>query len=274
MAREPERGVPDGPPAGAGADRHRGAGRARIAPAADIEAVLRDLGPRLDAAANEWTRAWWERYLKGAVPFRGAPMAEIRRVMHELWEDRELAALPAERQVEIALRLFVEPYSEDKLTGVLALAERLLGHLTLADVPRLARPFAEGDIDDWSTCDWYCVKVLGPFIERAPDPRAAAEAVAAWRSAESLWQRRAAAVAFVNLAPRADDVFPGLARLILDVCASNVRDPARFSQTGVGWVLRELSRADPEAVAGFVRDHRHEMSREALRAATARLRGD
>ncbi len=136
------------------------------------------------------------------MPFRGAPMRAIRETVHALWRDHGLDALPPDRQIELALRLFAEPHSEDKLSGVLALAERLLGHLTVADVPRLARPFAAGHIDDWSTCDWYCVKVLGPFIERAPDRRAAAEAVAAWRSTESLWQRRAAAVAFVNLAPR------------------------------------------------------------------------
>ena len=154
---------------------------------------------------------------------------------------------------------------------MLALAERLLGHLEVADVPRLARPFAARHIDDWSTCDWYCVKVLGPFVERVPDRRAAAEAVAAWRAAESLWQRRAAAVAFANLARRGDEVFDGLTDLVLEVCASNVRDPARFSQTGVGWVLRELSRASPDAVAHFVSAHRDAMSREAIRSATSKL---
>ena len=198
-------------------------------------------------------------------------MAAIRKAVHELWRDRGLDALPPDQQIELALRLFREPYSEDKVSGVLVLAERLLEHLTVADVPRLARPFTEGHIEDWSTCDWYCVKVLGPFVERVSARRDAAEAIAAWRSAESLWQRRAAAVAFVNLAPRGDDVFPGFTQLVLDVCASNVRDPARFSQTSVGWVLRELSRAEPDAVAAFVSRHGDAMSREAFRAATARL---
>ncbi len=198
-------------------------------------------------------------------------MGEIRKVVHDFWPAHGLDALAPDRQIDFALRLFAEPYCEDKLSGVLALAERLLGHLSLADVPRLAQPFSEGHIDDWSTCDWYCVKVLGPFVERSPDRRAAAQAIAAWRSTDTLWQRRAAAVAFVDLAPRGEEVFQGFTRLVLDVCVSNVRDPARFSQTGVGWVLRELSHASPDSVADFVRDHRDAMSREALRSATARL---
>jgi 3-methyladenine DNA glycosylase AlkD len=208
------------------------------------------------------------------VPFRGTPMARIREAVHAAWRDNNLDALPVDRQIDLALRLFAEPYCEDKLSGVLALAERLLDRLTLADVPRLGRPFEDGHIGDWNTCDWYCVKVLGPFVERSSERPAAAAAIAAWRTAGSLWQRRAAAVAFVDLAPRGEELFGGFTRLVLDVCASNVRDPARFSQTSVGWLLRELSRADPDAVAGFVRDHRGAMSREALKAATARLPRD
>jgi 3-methyladenine DNA glycosylase AlkD len=240
--------------------------------ASDAERLVEDLARRLEAAADDRTREWWERYLKGAVPFRGVPMAGIRTAVRELWTDERVQALPRDRQIGLALRLFAEPYCEDKLAGVLALAEHLLDDLGLGDVPRLAAPFEDGHIADWNTCDWYCVKVLGPLVERAPDRRAAAEAIAGWRAATGLWQRRAAAVAFVNLAPRGDALFPGFVERVRSVCAANVRDPARFSQTGVGWVLRQLSRADPDAVAAFVRGHRADMSREALRSATAKLR--
>ena len=235
------------------------------------DAVVAALAHRLDATANERTRDWWERYLKGAVPFRGVAMAGVRRALHETWEEEGPAELPVRDQIELALQLFRGPYAEDKLVGVLALAERLLPELTVADVPRLARPFAEGSIDDWSTCDWYCVKVLGPLVEHSSDRRAAAEAIAAWRSSEPLWQRRAAAVAFVDLAPTGDAFYDGFVDLLLAVCAANVRDPARFSQTSVGWLLRELSQAARERVAAFVELHHDQMSAEARRAALAKL---
>ena len=235
------------------------------------ETVAEDLSRRLERAASARTREWWERYLKGAVPFRGAPMAAVRAAVHETWAEHGVDRAPRDEQIELALRLFSERFSEDKLAGVLVLGERLLPALTLADVPRLARPFADGSIADWSTCDWYCVKVLGPFVAAGDDRRERAEAIAAWRSAETLWQRRAAAVAFVNLAPRGEEFFAGFTALVLWVCAANVRDPARFSQTSVGWVLRELSRAEPQAVAAFVAAHAGEMSPEARRTATAKL---
>lgn len=59
------------------------------------------------------------------------------------------------------------------------LAEHLLDVLTVDHVPRLARPLASGQVSDWNTCDWYAVKVLGPFVLAEADRRARAEAIAA-----------------------------------------------------------------------------------------------
>ncbi len=115
------------------------------------------------------------------------------------------------------------------------------------------------------------MKVLGRFVDSGYDRRARAEAIAGWRTAATLWQRRAAAASFVNLAPQGERFFDGFPDLLLTVCAANVADPARFSQTSVGWLLRELSKADPGRVQEFVDEHRGRMSREALKAATARL---
>ena len=235
------------------------------------EPLSRAIADQLAAVADEKTRQWWERYLKGAVPFRGVSMATTRRIVHETWQTAGIDQLDPEVQIELALAQFAEPYCEDKLAGVLALGERLLGQLTLQHVPALARPFERRCIQDWSTCDWYCVKVLGPFVERGEDRRRRSEAIAGWRSAATLWQRRAAAVSFVNLAPQGERFFDGFTDLLLTVCASNVADPARFSQTSVGWLLRELSGGEPARVQEFVDEHRGSMSREALKAATTRL---
>ena len=72
----------------------------------------------------------------------------------------------------------------------------------------------------------------------------------------------------MNLAPRGRAFYREFPELLLTMCETNVRDPARFSQTGAAWVLRELSRAEPELVARFVEQHASEMSREAWRRAT------
>ena len=45
----------------------------------------------------------------------------------------------------------------------------------------------------------------------------------------------------------------------------------RYDQTAVGWILRELSRAEPVRVEQFFRRHALLMSRECARFALARL---
>ena len=121
-------------------------------------------------------------------------------------------------------------------------------------------------------CDWYATKALHGFVAGGgPELQARAEAVAGWSTAPSLWQRRAAVVAFVRLAGRTPRPFAHFTDLLLDACAANLVSQDRFAHTGPGWLLRELSRVEPDRVAAFVRDH-PELSKEATRMATARLR--
>lgn len=165
-------------------------------------------------------------------------MAAIRAALHGAWEEHGADALPRDERIELALRLFAEPFCEDKLAGVLALAERLLPELTVADIDALARPFADGHVDDWNTRDWYCVKPLG-------------------RSPSSTSRRGERASTRLHPAP-----------------ARRLRGerprPRPLRQTSVGWLLRELSKAEPEAVAAFLDEHDGDMSAEARRAARRR----
>jgi 3-methyladenine DNA glycosylase AlkD len=91
------------------------------------------------------------------------------------------------------------------------------------------------------------------------------------KMAGNLWQRRAAGVAFVNLAKDGDDNFPGFSDMLLEVCESTVRHPERFAQTGTGWVLRELGRAEPARVLAFIEANLAHFSSEGLRYATEKM---
>jgi 3-methyladenine DNA glycosylase AlkD len=63
----------------------------------------------------------------------------------------------------------------------------------------------------------------------------------------------------------------GFTDMLLGVCAATVQDPARFAQTGTGWVLRELGQAEQERVLVFIREHRALFSKEALKRALERM---
>jgi 3-methyladenine DNA glycosylase AlkD len=235
--------------------------------------MVRDLQSRLENRANPKTRAWWEGYLKHAASFRGVKMADVRLVLHE-WHASVMDGgyLSATEQKELAFALFEQEYSEDKIAGILFLQEILLPAGAVewrTDLERFADLFGQGWIDDWNVCDWFCVKVLGPLVEQ--EGEACARAVSGWRTADNLWQRRASGVAFINLAKRGDENFPGFTGMLLTVCEATVQHSERFSQTGTGWVLRELSVAEPQRVEAFIRDHICEFSSEGLRYAAEKL---
>jgi 3-methyladenine DNA glycosylase AlkD len=234
------------------------------------EAIGR-LQARLHEVANEKTKEWWERYMKGAASFRGVPMAAIRSTLRLWYVEEGLDDAPASNRRQVALDLLAESYSEDKLAGVLLLREHLLAQLSVGDLPAFAAAFRAGHIADWGICDWFSIKVLSALVER--DGRPMAEATTAWTTSEPLWQRRAAAVALAPLAPRGDKNFEGFVELSLEVARANVRDGERFMQTSVGWLLRELSKSDPSAVQEFVREHEPLLSREGRRMSLAKIEG-
>jgi len=209
--------------------------------------------------------------MKGAAAFRGVPMPVIRSTLRSWYTEEGLDDPPASDRKQLALDLLGESYSEDKLAGVLLLREHVLAELGVDDLPAFAAAFGAGHIADWGVSDWFSVKVLSALIER--DGRPTAEAIAAWKKSEPLWQRRAAAVALAPLAPRGNDNFDGFVELSIEVARANVRDKERFMQTGVGWLLRELSKADPPMVQEFVREHDSLLSREARRMALAKIEG-
>ncbi|MDX1674323.1 MAG: DNA alkylation repair protein [Longimicrobiales bacterium] len=230
-----------------------------------------DLQARLQAVAEPETREWWTRYLKGAASFRGVPMPEIRRVVAGWVADHALLDQPDDRLLALVDALFRQPDTEDKLAAILFIQEWLLpaGRVRWpVALGRWSRLFEDGAIADWNTCDWFCVKVLGPLIRRHGE--ACGRAVADWIDGDTLWQRRASTVAFVNLV-RGDPPFPGLPGLVLRNCRALVSEEERFAQTAAGWVLRELSRTEPEAVEAFLAEHGDAMTAEARARARSHL---
>jgi 3-methyladenine DNA glycosylase AlkD len=235
----------------------------------EVVTPLDDLSDRLRRHSDPAKKTWWENYLKGVIEFYGVPMAAIRKVVHGWAEDHRF---DSDLLRGLAIDSLRSPIAEEKLAGILMMQELLLPTSELEsarDLPLIAAVFDDGDIYDWNTTDWLCVRVLGPMIEADGQPTASI--LAGWTDAPTLWRRRSAAVAFVPVATRGDQLFEGLVDIVLTVCASNITDSERFAQTGVGWVLRELSDAEPERVYQFVLANRGMMSREAVRMAASRM---
>jgi 3-methyladenine DNA glycosylase AlkD len=229
---------------------------------------IEELQADLAALGDEQKAAWWDRYLKGEAQFRGVPTPAIRSTSRAWWLRHAGDDLDADLQLSVCLALLRCRMTEDKLAGMLLLGERLIpaGRIECAvAVPQFAALFDEGHLSDWNVVDWFCVRVLGPFIDQGDG--VCARSIASWVDAAVSWQRRAALVGFVVVAPRGDH-----AELIIETAERLVLDQERFSQTGTAWVIRELSTSRPDLTESFLERHEDDMSPEARKQARGRRR--
>lgn len=236
-----------------------------------VEAYQEPIGQlqqRLQRVASPAKKEWWEEYLRNVIPFRGVGIPEIRRQLAVWREVSGIDEWAKDDQLELALRLFEEPVAEDKLAGILLLQDYLYDKFPWqALLPRYEILYLQQKIFDWNTCDWFCVRVLGPTIVQ--HGLACAQAIAAWRASDNLWQARSSVVAFVKVAAE-----PQYYPLICESCAVLIQREERFAKTAVGWILREISQYDTAVVQQFVAGHREHFSTEALRNALKYLDQD
>jgi 3-methyladenine DNA glycosylase AlkD len=213
---------------------------------------------RLLARADPVVKANYEWYFKGAVRFLGLKTPGIREVAREvepLLEGRPISAL-----VDESFRLLRSPWAEEKHVAI-ALLGRNVQRLP-ARFLRDFEPVFDRSVHDWGACDHVAGRILRPLVA-LPATR---KRIVGWRGARSPWRQRAAAVAFVNEARHGR-----YNSEILTICRSLVRNPDRFVQLGMGWVLRELFLADRTVVLGFLARHYPLINREALRYAVEKM---
>lgn len=223
-----------------------------------------DLERELQAHADPIKQGWWSNYVKGAE-FYGVTMADARLLGLQWWRSAE-----HDNPVAEAVALGHHPITEIRLAGISIMERILIPDATMrsSDLPLLHDAVIEGAFDDWNTCDWFCIKVLQQLMDGAPTETHSE--MLSWATADVVWVKRAALVAFVNLIPRAEPS-AGFDTRFAAAAIGVAQDQRRFCQTAIGWTMRELSVRNPLAVEGFLADHLQLLSREAISNASKKL---
>ncbi len=200
---------------------------------------------------------------------RGArPKAKVRAIVLAWWSDHGFADHPATVGKRIALALLERKAIEDKVAAIIVLGELLGDQLRTADLTSFARLFARRHLEDEVVVDAFATTVLGALVEREPGRADAIRTLTQWRTADTVWQRRAMCIAFAKLAPHGDEI-AGITDAILLVCSTVVWSHEPLDQSAVGRVLRELARAEPVCVEAFFRRYARLMSKPCARLVAA-----
>ena len=229
---------PDAVPRGRGR-RARAKGPASEVEA--IEAILRPLGtPERAAGAKS--------YLKSDLDFLGVTTPDLRAAVRAWLKSHPDLDRPA--LVALATALWATSSHELRSFGMELLQARvaLLGSGDvdlLEDLLRRSR--------SWAYVDFVAIQVVGPLVER--DSRLNAR-LDRWVKDPDFWLRRAAVLALLLPLRRGGGDWPRFVRYADRL----LEEKEFFIRKALGWVLREVSKKDPERVRRFLSEREGRVS--------------
>lgn len=249
--------------------------RARVADAPDSSfgpeyTLIKNLQMRLDSASTSQYKEWLQKYLRNTTVCRGAKVPAIRAAVNEWAEDHRLQT-PRDPLLpnRLVYKLLSSQWNDDKLAACYFIHDILQpNHLFyVEDLNILETLYAEGKIFPWNVVDTLSARV---FPELVKDQREMVlDRLREWSRAANVWQARTSVVALIPFSK--DSSYKSV---ISEICSVVVRRDERFAKTCVGWMIREVAKADFDSACSFLDSHVEFFSSEALRNATKHFPSD
>jgi 3-methyladenine DNA glycosylase AlkD len=200
-----------------------------------------------------------KRYLKSPFQFYGVSVPKIRAVARTFRRDNR--RIPKEALWGLSQALWQGGFHEERALAMLLL-EEYRAFLDYSDMPALEGMLRESV--NWDQVDEISVHLVGSVLEK--DGRVL-EYLRRWSRDPNFWLRRAALLSQLPLLRYGK----GDRALFYSFANEMMEEKEFFIRKAIGWVLREMSKADPEDVLLFVAKNRARMSGVTFREATRRL---
>jgi 3-methyladenine DNA glycosylase AlkD len=235
----------------------------------DVGAVVAAVQQELRALANPVRAEGEKRYLKSDFVHIGVGMPATRRIAVDAVRDgpsrAELRALAG------GLWAATEggaPVHEMRIAAIEVLIRgvKLLGPDDVEFAERLIR-----DSPSWAYVDALAVKVVGALVVRHQDRPDLGGALDRFVRDENFWIRRTALLALLPGLKAGGSVRDGHLTRLSRYGDLLIDEKEFFIRKALGWVLREVSRRDPEWVTAWVAPRVRRMSGVTIREAVRHL---
>lgn len=217
-----------------------------------IRRVLKDGGSAPHSAEVQW-------FFKEQIKSRGWYTAELRkfavRFRRSIVRERGIDFL-----VQVADDLFSGRVLEEKVMAVFLL-EKQTQSFTKDEFTLFASWLDR--VSSWADHDALAHYLLAPMVANS---QVLHRQVFLWAKSPNRWRRRAACVALIRGA-RAQRFFEQIVRLSTQL----LHDEDDMVQKGLGWLLREIAKADPERTVPYLMKIRKRAPRLVLRTACETL---
>ena len=210
--------------------------------------------------ADPATRASQQRFSKEPLRSIGVRTPDVRRLAGAAATEYRRIGSSFDQVLAIADRLWRSGILEERSLAILLLS-KFKRHM---DRSHWSHFEAYVDtLSNWGETDGLCGLVLAPLLEIDPELVARLKS---WTRSSNRWRRRAAAVALVPAARRGqhhDSAY--------DICDRLADDRDDLVEKAVGWLLKEISRTQPQKVIDYLLQNRQRLSRTTIRYAVEKL---
>ncbi|MFW9833591.1 MAG: DNA alkylation repair protein [Candidatus Thorarchaeota archaeon] len=226
-------------------------------PKTNIDNIVNELR---DSSNNERKQKISEYLKTSSLDFIGVKLPDIHKIVK-----RNIKGLSIDELPEIMNGLWKIKTFETRIAAIDVL-KVYAGKGSIAVAMDFADRWVE-DGDTWGIIDPLCSPTIGSMILLNSKVE---ETLRSWRNSENFWRRRASVLPFLHLALKSQ-YKPGYNKKILEAVTPHLSDEEFFVGKAAGWVLRELSKRDPNLVRKFFDDHRSEMTKLVIREGSKKL---
>ncbi len=215
---------------------------------------------RLRELADPKFRVGQQRFFKESARVLGVRTPEVRRLASEAANEYRKAKLVIDEILEIGDRLWKGSFLEERALGIFVVSK------FKRQLERRHWKHFDAWVDtlsNWAETDGLCGYVLAPLVKIEP---ALARRLPPWTRSGNRWRRRSAAVTLVPFARYGEQL-----EVAFDICDRLAGDRDDMVEKGIGWLLKEASRTQPDAVADFLLTDIDRFSRTTVRYACEKL---
>lgn len=218
-----------------------------------VESQVASFALTLQSAGTPQRAEYEKAYLKSKLDFYGTPVPFIRNTAKAF--SKTHPELTHGELIALVEALWQTSHHELRSLGI-----TLLDHyphlITAAD-----RDFLEGllrRMQTWAHIDWIATGAIAQLLERDSTVKAV---LAKWAGDDSFWVRRTAMLALMKRARIHREDFD----LFAQFASQMIGEREFFIRKAIGWVLRDVSKHQPEWTYEFLATHIHQVSGLTLR---------
>jgi len=225
------------------------------------KSTISQIESELEGKSNSDRKEKIAEYLKtSSLDFIGVELPEIHKIVK-----RNIKGLKVDELPDIMAGLWKIKTFETRLAAI-----DILKVYAKKGSVGIAMDFADKWVEDgdtWGIIDPLCSPTIGSMILRDPQVEMTLKS---WRKSENFWRRRASFLPFLHLALKSQYKTEYRDK-ILEAVSHHISDTEFFVGKAAGWVLRELSKREPEYVRNFIDENRERMTKLVIREGSKKL---